>query len=79
MPKYIIFGHSLHSIFILYLGIPYTPPLQASTCLFELIPSHVTSYPGAPSPTFIFLYWAHHKKGYTYRGITIVMSEIQMT
>ena len=36
--NYIIFGHSLHST------------QQASTCLYEVMPSHCTPYPGAPSP-----------------------------
>ena len=34
--NYTIFGHSLHST------------LQASTCLYEDMPSHGTPYPGAP-------------------------------
>ena len=34
--NYILFGHSLHST------------LQASTCLYEAMPSYSTLYPGAP-------------------------------
>ena len=46
--NYTLFGHSLHST------------LQASTCLYEAMPSYSTPYPGAPlSPStlqYIFFY-----------------------
>ena len=40
--NYTLFGHSLHST------------LQASTCLYEAMPSYSTPYPGAPlSPSLL--------------------------
>ena len=53
--NYTLFGHSLHST------------LQASTCLYEAMPSYSTPYPGAPlSPLFYILGTSH--KGLTHQG-----------
>ena len=67
MPKYNIFGHTLHST------------LQASTCLFEVMPSHGTPYPGAP-PLFLYYHkWLlmniHDENKYCMFPISSVESE----